>query len=43
MTLAELITVLAQVGLGAAAWRLANQLRVRVDDHESRIKVLEAA
>lgn len=50
MTVAELITVLTQVGLGAAAWRLANQLKDRVvvqgrqlADHEGRIKVLEAA
>ncbi len=40
MTLA-LITCLAQLGMGAGAWRLANALRGRVDDHEGRITRLE--
>lgn len=42
MDITALITVLTNIGLGAAAWRLANALRVRVDNHESRLGVLEA-
>jgi hypothetical protein len=41
MDLAAVVTVLTNIGLGAAAWRLANALRVRVDDHEKRLGVLE--
>jgi len=36
-----LVTVLTQLGVAAAAWRLANALKLRVDDHETRIKKLE--
>jgi hypothetical protein len=43
MDLAALITVLTQLGLAAAAWRLANTLKGRVEDHEVRITKLEAA
>lgn len=42
MTLTALIGVLAQLGMGAGAWKLANALRLRVDDHEKRIGKLEA-
>lgn len=41
MDAATLVTVLTQLGLAAAAWRLANALKVKVDDHETRIGVLE--
>lgn len=41
MDFAGLMTVLTQLGVAAAAWRLANALKVRVDDHEQRIVVLE--
>lgn len=41
MDMATLATVLTQLGLAAAAWRLANQLKLRVDNHETRIVVLE--
>jgi len=41
MDIATLVTVLTQLGMAAAAWRLANQLRFRVEDHEKRIGVLE--
>ena len=42
MTTAALITVLAQLGMGAGAWRLANALKTKVEDHEIRIVKLEA-
>jgi hypothetical protein len=42
MDIATLVTVLTQLGMAAAAWRLANALKVKVDDHEERIGVLEA-
>jgi hypothetical protein len=41
MDIASLVTVLTQLGMAAAAWRLANALKVKVDDHEKRIGVLE--
>ena len=39
--LVALVTAVAQLGVGAAAWRLANALKDRQDDHEIRIVVLE--
>lgn len=36
-----LISVLVQLGLAASAYRLANALKIRVDDHETRIIKLE--
>lgn len=42
MDIAALVTVLTQLSLAGAAWRLANALKARVDDHEARIGVLEA-
>lgn len=42
LSLAQLITVLSQIALGAAAYRLARQLGKRVEDHEVRISKLEA-
>ncbi len=41
MDIATLVTVLTQLGMAGAAWRLANALKLRVDDHETRIKKLE--
>lgn len=41
MDLASLVTALTQLGMAAAAWKLANALKIRVDDHEKRIVVLE--
>lgn len=41
MDLATLATVLTQLGLAASAWRLANALKGRVDDHETRLVILE--
>ena len=50
MNTAQLITVLTQLGLAGAAWRLANSLREtvaalqgKVADHETRLGVLERA
>lgn len=43
MDVATLVTVLTQLGLAASAWRLANALKTKVDDHEKRIGVLEHA
>ncbi len=43
MDASALFTALVQIGLGAAAWRLANALKFRVDDHEKRIVKLEKA
>lgn len=40
-SLASVAPVLAQLGFAAAAWRLASALKIRVDDHEVRIKVIE--
>jgi hypothetical protein len=40
---AAIVTVVAQLGLAGAAWRLATALKLRVDDHETRIVKLEAA
>lgn len=37
MDWAQLISVLAQIGFGAGAWRLAAALKGRVDNHEVRI------
>lgn len=36
-TALALLTAVAQLGMGAGAWRLANQLKARVDDHEARL------
>ncbi len=41
MDIAALVTVLCQLGMAAGAWRLANALKGRVDDHETRIIRLE--
>ena len=41
MDIAALVTVLAQLTLAASAWRLANALKLKVEDHERRIVVLE--
>ncbi len=41
MDIAALITAITQLGMAAAAWKLANALKLRVDDHEKRITVLE--
>ena len=41
MDLAQLVAILSQLAFVAAAWRLASALKVRVDDHETRIGVLE--
>ncbi len=38
MDTAQMLGVLVQFGLGLAAWRLANALKFRVDDHEVRVK-----
>jgi hypothetical protein len=43
MDVAQLVTVLTQLGLATAAWRLASALKVRVDNHETRLVVLEKA
>lgn len=43
MDVATLITVLAQLGLAGAAWRLASELKATVSDHEDRISDLEEA
>lgn len=43
MDIAQLVTILSQLSLAAAAYRLATQLKSRVDDHEKRIGVLEKA
>lgn len=42
MDTAALVTVIAQFCLGGAAWRLANTLKKIVNDHETRIGVLES-
>ncbi len=42
MDIAALITVLTQLSLAGAAYKLANALKGRVDDHEVRIVRLEA-
>jgi hypothetical protein len=34
---ASLVTLLGQFGVAVAAWRLANALKLRVDDHETRV------
>lgn len=41
MDIATLVTVLSQLGLAAAAYKLANALKTRVEDHEVRIVKLE--
>lgn len=43
MDIAGLVTVLAQLGFAVAALRLANSLKVRVDNHEIRLIKLEVA
>ncbi len=43
MDIAALVTVLCQLGMAAGAWRLANALKVRVDNHEQRLVVIERA
>lgn len=49
MSLAEILSLLGQIGLGGAAWRLANRVATRqeatdtkVGNHEARITRLEA-
>lgn len=39
--IATLITALTQMGLAAAAWRLATALKIKVDNHEDRLVRLE--
>lgn len=39
--IATLVGAVTQLALGAAAWRLASALKLRVDDHEQRIEQLE--
>ena len=41
--LTALATIVTQLGVAYAALRLAKALKVRVDNHEDRIKVLELA
>lgn len=48
MDVATVVSIITQIGLAGAAWRLANSalelakaLRERVDNHEERIEVLE--
>lgn len=41
MDTAGLVTLIGQLGFALAAYRLAKALKVRVDNHESRIGVLE--
>lgn len=41
MDIATLVTVLSQLTLATMAYRLANQLKFRVDNHEGRIVKLE--
>lgn len=48
MDAATIVSIITQLGLAGAAWRLANSalelakaLRERVDDHEGRIDALE--
>jgi hypothetical protein len=43
MDIASLVTLLGQLGVAVAALRLANAIKLRVDDHEIRIVRLEAA
>lgn len=41
MDTAAWATIITQLGMAAGAWKLANALKVRVDNHEERIGVLE--
>lgn len=41
MDIAGLVTILTQLGFAFAAWRLASALKVRVEDHEVRLAVVE--
>lgn len=41
MDIAALVTVLIQLGVATAAYRLASKLTARVMEHEKRIGVLE--
>lgn len=43
MDIAGLATLAGQLGFAIAAWKLANALKLRVDNHESRITVIERA
>lgn len=36
-----LVTSISQLGVAAAAWRLASKLALRVDNHEGRLGELE--
>jgi hypothetical protein len=42
MDIAGLATLIGQLGFAVAAWRLATQLKGRVDNHEVRLVKLEA-
>jgi hypothetical protein len=39
---AAFATLVTQLGVAVAAWKLANALKLRVEDHERRIVRLEA-
>lgn len=41
MDLAGLVTVVTQLGFAYSAWRLASQLKLRVEEHDHRLVVLE--
>lgn len=43
MDIAGLATLIGQLGFAYAAWKLANALKIRVDNHEVRLVKLEAA
>ncbi len=43
MDFAQFIAIMSQLAFGAAAWRLANALKGRVDNHETSIIGLERA
>ena len=42
MDIAQLITVLTQLGLAGAAWRLANKIDKRQAEHEKQDAVFQA-
>jgi hypothetical protein len=41
MDVATLVTVLTQLTLAASAYRLANAIKLKVENHEVRIVILE--
>ena len=40
-TVVDALRYLAELGMAAGAWRLANALKFRVQDHETRITRVE--